>query len=134
MKLFKGNTMKKALSMLLTCVLSVTLFSTAIAEEKILERSEIPLAEAEAQGLVRLGILKGNENGELELDRSLTRAEAVALIDRTVQPSPTVESAPMFVDTVNHWAQDVINKFAQAGYINGTSETTFEPERRLTMF
>ena len=69
MKLFKGNTMKKALSMLLTCVLSVTLFSTAIAEEKILERSEIPLAEAEAQGLVRLGILKGNENGELELDR-----------------------------------------------------------------
>ncbi len=132
MKLFKGNTMKKALSMLLTCVLSVTLFSTAIAEEKILERSEIPLAEAEAQGLVRLGILKGNENSELELDRSLTRAEAVALIDRTVQPSSAAESAPMFVDTVNHWAQDVINKFAQAGYISGTSETTFEPERTVT--
>lgn len=42
MKLFKGNTHEKSAQYAMTCVLSVTLFSTAIAEEKILERSEIP--------------------------------------------------------------------------------------------
>lgn len=127
--------MKKRFCILLSFVLIFGLFGTAIAEERILERSQIPLAEREAGGLVNLGILKGNENGELELERPVTRAETVALINRLITGNLSVNYVGCmlsFSDVRGHWAECEIGRFYQSGYINGTSETTFEPERTVT--
>ncbi len=126
--------MKKRFCILLSFVLIFGLFGTAIAEERILERSQIPLAEREAGGLVKLGILKGNENGELELERPVTRAETVALIDRTAKLgfSTVPGDVVFFKDCKGHWAEGLINQFYQAGYISGITEFSFGPDRPVT--
>lgn len=37
-----------------------------------------------------------------------------------------------FSDTQEHWAKDTINNMTKLGYINGVSDTSFEPDRNIT--
>lgn len=128
--------MKKLFVWLMTATLLLSVFAPCLAVEQRLSREEIPLLRedsAEAAGLKRLGILKGTENG-LELGRNVTRAEALALIWRTTGAAfhDIGYNEPSFSDISGHWAEDAIEKFYHAGFINGTSETTFEPDRNVT--
>ena len=68
----------------LTLMLILLLVFTAVAAPTILPQEEIPTLfedSAEASGLHKLGILLGTGNG-FELERSVTRAEAVVLLFR----------------------------------------------------
>lgn len=128
--------MKKLFVWLMTASLLLLVCAPCLAVEQRLSREEIPLLRedsAEAAGLKRLGILKGTENG-LELGRNVTRAEALALIWRTTGAAfhDIGYNEPSFSDISGHWAEDAIEKFYHAGFINGTSETTFEPDRNVT--
>lgn len=130
--------MKKLFVWLMTATLLLSVFAPCLAVEQRLSREEIPLLRedsAEAAGLKRLGILKGTENG-LELGRNVTRAEAVVLIQRTagidLEKISFDFDAPPFRDISGHWAEEMILAFYGMGYIDGTSETTFEPDRNVT--
>lgn len=123
--------MRKIISLSLIFVMMFALTAKAY-----LTREEIPpLTEEDhvAEALSELGILRGTESG-LELEREVTRAEAIVLIWRVtgaVFPDLGYEE-PCFEDVRGHWAYDAIEKFYRAGYIDGTSETTFEPDRSIT--
>lgn len=123
--------MKKIISVIFVFTLLSVL--TAGAAETMLDRQEIPLAQTEAAALQKLGMLKGTENG-LELERTVTRAEAIVLIGRAAGLIFTDIGylSPSFADIQGHWAEDMIEKFYHAGYINGVSDTAFEPERDVT--
>ena len=128
--------MYKKLKGLLCLVLAAAMMTgtaSFCAEMTDLAREDIPKAQTEADGLYKLGILKGTGNG-LELDREVTRAEALTLIWRTT--GAVFESGcyvkPSFDDIEGHWACGTIEMFYHAGYINGTSDTTFEPDRTVT--
>lgn len=130
--------MKKLFVWLMTASLLLLVCAPCLAVEQRLSREEIPLLRedsAEAAGLKRLGILKGTENG-LELGRNVTRAEAVVLIQRTagidLEKISFDFDAPPFRDISGHWAEEMILAFYGMGYIDGTSETTFEPDRNVT--
>ncbi len=127
--------MKKTMFKRSICIfisLIMLLGAVAVARTDI-PRSEIPSAESIAQRLNRIGIMLGTENG-FELERSVTRAEALTLIWRTSGLAFTdIGISNPFADvSTEHWAYDTILKFYHAGYIHGTSETTFEPERTVT--
>lgn len=118
--------MKKFISLILVIIL---LFTSVSA--RVLPREQIPV-DTGAEGMAELGILKGTEKG-YELEREVTRAEALTFIWRTVGISFVDIGANMpFEDVKGHWAEDTILKFYINGYINGTSETTFEPDRSVT--
>ena len=123
--------MKKMTAILLIVALLCSV--TAGAAETVLEREQIPLAQTEAAGLQKLGMLLGTEKG-LELEREVTRAEAIVLISRatglTFPEDGSAQSA--FADIQGHWAKDTIEQFYHAGYIDGVSETAFAPERTVT--
>ena len=128
--------MKKFLVLFMTAALLLSVSVSCLAAEMRLSREEIPpLAEdsAEAAGLKRLGILRGTDNG-LELGRNVTRAEAVMLIWRTAGAAfdDIGYLQPSFSDISGHWAEDAIEKFYHAGFVNGTGEATFEPDRFVT--
>ncbi len=130
--------MKKLLVLLTTAALLLSVSIPCLAAEQILSREEIPLLtedSAEADGLKTLGILKGTDNG-LELGRNVTRAEAVALIQRTagidLEKISFDFDAPPFRDISGHWAEEMILTFYGLEYIDGTSETSFEPDRNVT--
>ncbi|MCD8049844.1 MAG: S-layer homology domain-containing protein [Clostridia bacterium] len=127
--------MKKLLCLILAAAMLLSLFGCVGAAETI-SREEIPiLSETDhiVSALKQWNILVGTGEG-LELEREVTRAEAVALIWRTsgLSFNDLAYETPIFSDIEEHWAADAIEKFARAGLVEGTSETTFEPDRTIT--
>lgn len=128
--------MKKIITILTAIVLIFTLNITAIANEILLSRDEIPLLRedsAEVALLHVLDILRGTENG-FELDRTITRAEAVCLIFRMHPENPGAIGmpSPEFEDLDGHWAYKEVTAAKKMGLIDGTGETTFHPDRVIT--
>lgn len=128
--------MKKILSIFLAAVMLLTSSSIVLAEEKILTREEIPTLSDDSNtaiGLNKLGILKGT-GSSFELDRTITRAEAVCLIFRIHPDNPSVLGlpAPVFTDMDNHWAYKEVTAAKKIGLVDGTTETTFTPDRTVT--
>ena len=68
--------MKKMLSIILICLQLLTI--TAFADG-------IQLTDAQKDDLYNLGIMTGDENGDLRLSSGLTRAEAVTMMQRILK-------------------------------------------------
>ncbi len=124
--------MKKFIALTITLVLFLTVFATA----KILAPEEIPAlseSSAEAAGLHKLGILLGTGNG-FELERSVTRAEAVVLLFR-MHPEITGSvgmPSPEFDDMDGHWAYKEVTAAKKMGLVDGTTDKTFTPDRTVS--
>ena len=117
--------MKKIISLLL-CLIMVTCTFPVFAS------SANDYDEA-VNTLIALDILKGDENGNLNLEKSITRAEFATLILRVLNIAPTPSSAIQFTDVANtHWAHDAIYTCYSLGIINGCGNGTFQPERAVS--
>ncbi len=120
-------------------LLGILLFMLALptmAASHNLTREEIPVLnekEASAAGLKALGILEGTENG-LELEKGVTRAEVLTFIERTVLPqaASVPQTVCPFTDIEGHWARETITAFYHMGLVNGTSDTTYTPDRQVS--
>lgn len=120
--------MKKILSVILICILTTT---TVFA--KFSHITQIPVATTSADILKSLGVLYGTGNG-LELEREVTRAEAVSLLMRI---HPEMSSAvglpePRFVDMDGHWAYKEVTYANILGLTLGTGGGKFTPDRSVT--
>lgn len=95
----------------------------------------VPLQQGSADILNELGLFKGTENG-YELERTVTRAEAITMILRMIgeeRAAMLSSSNRTFADVdASHWAFASIGYAASKGYVQGTSATTFEPARNIT--
>ncbi len=101
----------------------------AAVEEETEENEETEVSKAEA--LNEQGILLGTEEG-LELEREVSRAEAVALIQRTTA-APKMVYASAFDDVPEtHWAYGNISWATETGVVNGVGDNKFEPDRTVT--
>lgn len=91
--------------------------------------------ETEIQGacdiLSDLGIMQGDENGNLGELKNLTRAEFCALVTRIMkeQGIATVHFSDV-PDT--HWAVPYIGLMTQKGIVNGFEDGSFRPENNVT--
>jgi hypothetical protein len=63
-------------------------------------------------------------------DRTLSRAEVIAILDRILQP-PAV-TADAFSDDDGHWAEAAINRLAPLGIVRGCGEDTVCPDEPVT--
>ncbi len=120
---------KRLLSLLLTGVLLGSLLPAALA-------APAPVEDM-AQVLAALDIMSGNENGDLMLTRTVTRAEFTKLVvaasplgenvgaTTSVSPYPDVPSA--------HWAAPYVEAAVAAGYVNGYLDGTFHPDENITL-
>jgi len=128
--------MKKARKLLVTLLLLTFVLSTfsvgfaADAEEKL--PTEVVRAQA-------LGILKGDDQGKLNLDKPITRAEALALIVRISgleTSADLMKGQTQFAD-VNpdpslQWATGYINLGVGQGIVNGYPDGTFKGNNQVT--
>lgn len=83
-----------------------------------------------------LGIMEGDENGDIEPTATLSRAEFVTLIARIMDMEDIYADAEndLFVDvSQNYWAKSAILACAKAGYINGTEPGVFSPEDNISL-
>ncbi|MBQ4629830.1 MAG: S-layer homology domain-containing protein [Clostridia bacterium] len=86
---------------------------------------------SKALALNDLGILLGTDKG-LELERDVTRAEAVALIQRATAADKMVYKSSFDDVADSHWAYNYISWATEKGYVQGVGDNKFEPDRTVT--
>lgn len=123
--------MKKALSIILTAVITfggVSAFAISRASDGTVSGA--------AESLRAQGVLRGDENGNLNLDRAVTRAEFCKLIIEAIEQNPKTSSTMLvfpFGDVdKSHWAYDYIHTAAERKIVNGFEDGTFRPEDSVT--
>ena len=118
--------MKKRL-LCLVMVLSLCLSAgiTAQAADEENERLQV---------LSALGVMNGDENGELHLSANITRAQfakmAAALSNMKI--SDGVNAVPFDDVPAAHWAASYVAAAAAAGWLNGYPDGSFRPEQPVT--
>ncbi len=80
--------------------------------------------------LANAKLIKGYNDGTFGYNRSITRAEFVAMMSRFFAFGGD-EKCP-FTDIADHWAKTDIEKVASLGYIKGKTSTTFDPDAPIT--
>jgi uncharacterized protein YkwD len=131
------TTMKKALTLAAVIVLMFVSTVPAFAEVK---------QENAVSWLVHGSVYRGDENGNLNADKGLTRAElAVILMRLDFLPGATMDERinewiannisqgvkySKFTD-VPSWAAPHVEYCYNAGYMNGISETQFDPSGQV---
>ncbi len=83
--------------------------------------------------LVSLKILSGDENGNFNPDRIITRAEAAVIICRMIGVEDILESTAVFTDVPSsHWASEYIYKAEELDIISGYGDGKFGPDDPVT--
>lgn len=91
-------------------------------------------AEAQLRDLSAFGIMTGDENGNLRLEDTITRAEAVKMVCTAggIKADANAQEQPFDDVTQAHWAYGYICAAKQADIVNGDEAGHFNPESRVT--
>lgn len=120
---------QRLLSGLLAVVLLLGLAPAALAAA--------PSEEEAAQVLAALDIMVGDQNGDLALDRTITRAEftklAVAASTSRDTVGDTVAVKPYPDVPQTHWAAPYIKAAVDLGLVEGDLRGYFNPDRTITL-
>ncbi len=83
--------------------------------------------------LSKYSIINGYEDQSFKPYNNITRAEFAKIIIEASMYDFVEVSENKFQDVQNnHWAKHYISQAVRMGIVNGTSETTFEPEANIT--
>lgn len=124
--------MKKGLTLLLAVVMLMTAAVANVSAASFAD-TEGKNCETAVSVLSALGIVEGKAEGAYAPDDSLTRAEMTTIILRLMNVAGTATGSDIFTDVPSsHWAYGNIAAAYQMGIVNGTSETTFNPDDVVT--
>ncbi len=126
--------MKRIVSLVMVVIflLSASVIVNAVTDEQKADLKE-------------LGIMVGDENGDLRLDDTITRAEVIKMIcvagnisienqeELTFSIAPETQSVYKYPDVSdNHWAYQYIKSAKTYGIIEGDENGNFNPENNVT--
>lgn len=126
----------KNLTRVLALVLAMSLVLGTVAFAAFTDvKAGDDYAEA-IETLAALGIIKGYEDGSFGADKAITRAEAVAIVNRIQgleKAAAGAASASLYTDVAaDHWALGDINLATQMGIISGDGNGKFRPEDQVS--
>lgn len=123
---------KRLLSMSLIICIMVSLFSVSIRAAS----QRIPAA-TEEQAVRALGIMNGDENGNMNLSGKVTRAEFVKMMVAASAYKDDAGKATnmlLYRDVAqNHWAAGYIKIAVDNGWVVGYADGTFRPNHTITL-
>ncbi len=119
--------MKKIISigLVLAMTASLLVLPTAAATE-----SEM------IQTVQALGIMVGDENGNMNLDDSVTRAQFATMSVRATPGGDSLSQtayAPFPDVPATHWSAAYVTVAVQSGYIVGYTDGTFQPDNQISL-
>ena len=118
---------------ILSAILTVLVMAMVIPTSAVLAKSTLETALFDVQSL---GIMTGDENGDMNLDESVTRAEFTAITTRLMNMEAVTSLVPdvAFKDVPSdYWAKGYINLLSSLNIINGAGDGFFEPEGEVTL-
>ena len=83
------------------------------------------------KALVEKDIIKGYPDGTFRPDRPVSRAEFAALLAKAFDLQPVKEPRKFQDVSSNYWADTVIQKAYQSGFLGGYPNDTFAPDRNM---
>jgi len=90
-------------------------------------------AVSQIRTLNTAGIISGDENGYFHPKQPVTRAEFVAMLNRTIGIKPVASNTASYTDVLKStWAYGDIQAASALELVNGTSSNTFSPARTIT--
>ena len=126
----------KNLTRVLALVLVFSLMLSTVAFAAFTDvKADDDYAEA-IETLAALGILKGYEDGTFGADKAITRAEAVAVVNRIQDlsgASAGAQGASLYTDVAaDFWALGDINLATQMGTVSGDGNGNFRPNDQVS--
>lgn len=126
----------KNLTRVLALVLVLVMMMSTVAFASFTDvAADDDYAEA-IETLAALGIIKGYEDGTFGADKAITRAEAVAIVNRIQNlglAASGAAGASLYTDVAaDHWALGDINLATQMGVISGDGNGLFRPEDQVS--
>lgn len=129
LSLFKS--MKKTVSMIVVLAMSLSLFSTVWAAQTSVDDLQGHWAEENLRKWVEKDLLKGYDDGSVQPDRKITRAEFITLINRSFQLTEKTEVSFSDLEKSN-WAYSQIAIAVKAGYVKGNEDGTIAWNKQVT--
>lgn len=88
---------------------------------------------AEAVEYFKVGIMKGDEKGNFNPSKTVTRAEMATIVCRMLRETENLSTSSVFSDVpIDHWANRYIGKAAEFGIVNGYGNGLFGPSDNVT--
>lgn len=117
------------------------LISLLLAACLIAALCALPAGAASEEDAVRtvraLGIMVGDENGNMDLDRNVTRAEFAKLLTASSRFKDSVGEGAgysLYSDVKSgHWASEYIRLAAEQGWMTGYTDGSFRPDGVITL-
>lgn len=112
--------MKKSLSLLVAICMVFSMFAAVASAAE----TEVPAGEY----LQELGVIKGNQDGDLKEDQTWKRQDMVVLLSRLVgeeAEAKDTEKSHSFEDVTDSYYDGYISWAVEQGLVNGKSETKF---------
>lgn len=107
-------------------LITLNLLCLSVKAEDSLYKPELACRE-----LCELGLMHGDENGNLKTEDNVTRAELAALLVR-IMKAEIPDTQTKFSDVVeNHWAKGYINAIQGKDYVNGYPDGSFCPDKNV---
>ena len=130
--------LKKILALALALVMTLSLMTTANAAFS--DSKDVSAAYNEAVEVLNgMGVFKGYTDGSFAPKASITRAEVAAIIYRIVTGDVADTQAKIYADyarfsdvRTNAWYAGYVGYCANAEYIKGNGDGTFDPEGKVT--
>ena len=119
---------KRMLTALLAACLSLSLAAPALAAPASVSVDEV------SQAVTALGIMAGDENGDLGLSRRVPRAEFVTMAIKATPGGEQVGQAATspYPDVPrSHWASGYVEAAVSRGLVSGYSDGTFRPAKEI---
>ena len=93
-----------------------------------------PTFQTQAQALQEMGLLQGNEHGDLDLLRPLTRMEAITMLVRALGlDNEPVQAVSSFIDIADdNWGRPYANIALAHGITQGIGDDMFAPNAIIT--
>lgn len=121
--------MKKIYKICILCVCMVGALSCnvcfAVNESEVIETVKI------------LGIMNGDENGNMNLTSNVTRAEFVKMVVCASKYKDSIPEqsyySPFNDVTYKHWSAKYVQIAVEAGWISGYGDGTFRPDNNITL-
>ncbi|WPX08533.1 S-layer homology domain-containing protein [Anaerocellum danielii] len=125
---------KRLIAIVTVLLFALSIIAPAFAQDEATTEETGSVYDQAAKVLVEKGILKGDESGNLMLDKSLTRAEILAMIIRATGQEDVINDykdvEPSFTDvSKDHWAFAYVEAGKDLGYVNGYPDGTFKPDK-----
>ena len=115
---------------------SIFLISLFLTVAQVSAAMDLNLEKDNANSLVKLQLMKGDENGNLKLEDNVSRCEFTTLIIRMLgkEGDKDLDSIKNeFTDlSQKHWAYNNIKIASKYGLINGYDDKTFRPDNNVT--